>query len=482
MSYFEKVRVRVAPSPTGDPHVGTAYVAVFNSAFARQHGGDFILRIEDTDQQRFVRSSEEQIYEGLKWLGLDWDEGPDKGGAMGPYRQSERLSIYKEKSAWLVQQGKAYHCFCSADRLNQVRNEQRQSGLMPGYDGHCRNVSKDEAEQRIARGERFVIRLKTPDEGATSFHDQIRGQIDINNCQLDDQVLVKSDGFPTYHLANVVDDHLMKISHVIRAEEWISSTPKHVLLYEAFGWEMPVFAHLPILRNPDKSKISKRRNPVALNYYRKKGILPEAMVNFLALMGWSFGEDREIFSLDEMSSRFRLEDVHPGGPVFDQVRLSHVNQKYIGGLTEKAFVKFLREEWFSEERLSPLYSLFKDRLESFDQLADKADFYFLGGLDYRQLSLLPKGKSASDLKMMLSGLSELFDGLHDWGEASIQAVMDQHRADIEWKPRDYFMTVRLVITGRKDSPPLAESLTAVGKDMVRFRIRQAAEYVLSSEA
>ena len=280
MSYFDKVRVRVAPSPTGDPHVGTAYVTVFNYVFAKKHGGDFILRVEDTDQQRFISSSEQQIYESLRWLGLEWDEGPDIGGDYGPYRQSERKEIHQEHASMLVQKGKAYKCFCTSERLDQVRTEQKANGQRTGYDGFCRSLSQEQIQAREESGAPFVVRLKTPDEGVTSFHDGVRGNIEIKNSQLDDQVLIKSDGFPTYHLANVVDDHLMKISHVIRAEEWISSTPKHVMLYEAFGWEMPVFAHVPILRNANKSKISKRKNPVSLSYYRRKGILPGALVNF----------------------------------------------------------------------------------------------------------------------------------------------------------------------------------------------------------
>ena len=471
MSYFDKVRVRVAPSPTGDPHVGTAYVTVFNYVFAKKHGGDFILRVEDTDQQRFISSSEQQIYESLRWLGLEWDEGPDIGGDYGPYRQSERKEIHQEHASMLVQKGKAYKCFCTSERLDQVRTEQKANGQRTGYDGFCRSLSQEQIQAREESGAPFVVRLKTPDEGVTSFHDGVRGNIEIKNSQLDDQVLIKSDGFPTYHLANVVDDHLMKISHVIRAEEWISSTPKHVMLYEAFGWEMPVFAHVPILRNANKSKISKRKNPVSLSYYRRKGILPGALVNFLALMGWSYGDDQEIFTLDEMKDKFTIEDIHPGGPVFDQAKLNHINQIYIQKMSEGEFVSHLRNELFSESYLGKLFPLLKERLESFEQFSEKANFLFQGAMDYSGVPLLPKGKEPKELKDMLAQLLEKVDQCYEWNAKDIQTLMDGHRAELGWKPKDYYMTIRLIVTGRKDSPPLAESMEVTGREMVRYRLR-----------
>ncbi|MCK5796400.1 MAG: glutamate--tRNA ligase, partial [Deltaproteobacteria bacterium] len=303
------VRVRIAPSPTGDPHVGTAYVALFNYAFARHHGGSFILRIEDTDRARSTKASEEAILRALRWLGLEWDEGPDVGGPKGPYRQSERGAIYAEHAQMLIDKGEAYPCFCTPERLATLRDEQRRAKASKlGYDGKCRDIDPTEARARVDAGEAHTVRLKMPTEGQTTLDDGLRGAISLDNAQSDDQVLLKSDGMPTYHLANVVDDHLMGVTHVIRAEEWISSAPKHLRLYEAFGWDPPHFLHLPLLRNNDKnrSKISKRRNPVSLDYYRDIGILPEAMLNFLALMGWSFGEDRERFSLEEMVERFDL--------------------------------------------------------------------------------------------------------------------------------------------------------------------------------
>ena len=471
----EHVRVRIAPSPTGDPHVGTAYVTLFNYIFAKKHGGDLILRIEDTDQARVKTSSEQQIYDSLTWLGLKIDESPQKPGAYGPYRQSERKEIYLAHGNELLKSGHAYYCFCNSERLDRLRKEQREQGLTTKYDGHCRKIPKKEAEQKIAAGLSHVLRLKIADQGVVTFQDQIRGTIEISHNQLDDQVLIKSDGFPTYHLANVVDDHLMQITHVIRAEEWISSTPKHILLYEAFGWRIPQFAHLPLLRNSDRSKISKRKNPVSLNYYRRKGILPTAMVNYLSTMGWSFGEDREIFSPDEMQERFSFKDIHLGGPIFDIQKLCHLNQHYIKKMSPTHFSQYLRSEIYTEEFLQKLHGVLHDRIEAFEQFAEKSSFFFNGELSYKDVQVIPKGKNASEVKKMLREFIIKIEELFDWSAANIQALMNQHREEINWKPRDYFMTIRILVTGRKDSPPLAESLELVGREMVSYRLRSVSK-------
>ncbi|MEC9071517.1 MAG: glutamate--tRNA ligase, partial [Myxococcota bacterium] len=336
------VRVQIAPSPTGDPHVGTAYTALFNRVFAHKHGGQFILRIEDTDQARSTPESEKAIFDSLRWLGLTWDEGPDVGGPRGPYRQSERTALYREHAAQLVAQGQAYPCFATAEELVEMRKVQKERGYGPAYDRRYRDLDPAEAQERVAAGEPHVIRLKMPMEGETVLEDGLRGEITFDNGQLDDQILLKSDGFPTYHLANVVDDHLMEITHVIRAEEWISSTPKHVILYEAFGWEKPCFIHLPLLRNDDQSKISKRKNPVSLEYFERAGILPEALVNFLGRMGWSMPEDQEKFSLDEMQSQFTWDRMSLGGPVFNLDKLDWLNGLYIRELSPEALVERLQ--------------------------------------------------------------------------------------------------------------------------------------------
>ncbi|HNH45263.1 MAG TPA: glutamate--tRNA ligase, partial [Agitococcus sp.] len=319
------VRTRIAPSPTGFPHVGTAYIALFNLCFAKQHGGQFILRIEDTDQVRSTRESEEQILSSLKWLGLTWDEGPDIGGKHAPYRQSERSAIYKQHADQLVTDGHAFHCFCDAHRLEALRQQQQADKQMLGYDGHCLQLSAQEVAEKLAAGESSVIRMKVPREGVCEIDDLLRGKIDIEWSNVDMQVLLKADGLPTYHLANVVDDHLMEITHVIRGEEWINSAPKHLLLYKYFGWQAPVLCHMPLLRNPDKSKLSKRKNPTSITYYQRMGYLPQAVLNYLGRMGWSMPDEREKFSLTDMIEHFDLKRVSLGGPIFDVAKLSWLN-------------------------------------------------------------------------------------------------------------------------------------------------------------
>lgn len=468
---FDRVRVRVAPSPTGDPHVGTAYVTLFNYVFAKKHGGDLILRIEDTDQGRYKASSEALIMHSLKWLGLQWDEGPDVGGKCGPYRQSERRETHQKHAYQLVDSGHAYLCFCTPERLDEMRQKQKADGLTTGYDRHCRQLSAAEAKSKLDQKLPFVVRLKMPTDGVTVVQDLIRGPVEFDNQRLDDQILLKSDGFPTYHLANVVDDHLMQISHVIRAEEWVSSTPKHVLLYEAFGWEKPTFCHLPLLRNTDKSKISKRKNPTSLRYYERAGILPETMVNFLGLMGWSFGNDVEIFTLDQMMERFELQQINLGGPVFDQVKLNWLNNQYLQKLDEDRFVSLIRDQMFTPEILKQLKPLVLERMERLEQFVDNNSFFFSGALNYDGVPLVPSGKSPADIAGMVQELAEILDEVYDWDAQHLKEAMDAHKTKIGWKPKDYFMTIRLIVTGRKDSPPLAESMEIVGREMVRFRLR-----------
>jgi glutamyl-tRNA synthetase len=373
------IRVRIAPSPTGDPHVGTAYIGLLNYIYARQCGGKFVLRIEDTDRTRFVPTSEQMIFDSLRWLGLTWDEGPDVGGPHGPYRQSERTEIYRQYADILIANGTAYRCFCTAEELEAVRKQQTAAKLPPRYPGTCRNLSKDQIAANLAEKKSFVIRLAVPPHNtdttaSTTFRDELRGDITFDHNNVDDQVLMKSDGYPTYHLANVVDDHLMQITDVIRAEEWISSTPKHVLLYKAFGWRQPRFWHMPLLRNIDKSKISKRKNPVSLIYYQQAGFLPEAIINFLGLMGGGMPADinngTEQFTLDEMVEHFVFTNIRLGGPVFDLTKLKWLNGEYLRKLSPEQFYAELRSTVLSDDYLRHIAPLIQTRIETLGQFGD----------------------------------------------------------------------------------------------------------------
>jgi glutamyl-tRNA synthetase len=477
----EVVRTRIAPSPTGDPHVGTAYVALFNYAWARKNGGRFVLRIEDTDRERSNAASERMIFESLRWLGLDWDEGPDVGGAYGPYRQSERFALYREHAERLVASGAAYPCFCTKERLDALREEQRRNKVPHalGYDGHCRTISTEDAARRRRAGEPHVIRLAMPRTGETVVHDLLRGEVRIDNHLVDDQVLLKSDGYPTYHLANVVDDHLMEITHVIRAEEWISSLPKHAQLYRAFGWREPVFCHLPLLRNTDKSKISKRKNPVSLTYYRRAGYLPEAMLNYLALMGWAISAEREEFTLGEFIASFELKDITLGGPVFDIEKLSWMNGKYLRALSVPDLLARLRAEVLSDEYLLRVLPLVHERVEKLEDFVEYARFFFVGELEYdadARVKLVAKKRTAHDTAKALAVLvEEHLDPLLDWDAAHLEAALRGFCEASGWKTSDLFMPVRIAVTGKAATPPLFETMEVLGRELCRRRLRRAVE-------
>ena len=473
------VRVRIAPSPTGDPHVGTAYIALFNYAFAKSRGGKFILRIEDTDRARSTPESEVAILRALSWVGLGWDEGPDIGGPAGPYRQSERLEIYQRELATLVASGAAYRCVCTAERLEAVRIEQRRQGQFVGYDGLCRGRTPADVEARIAAGEPFVVRLAMPRTGETSFIDRLRGEVKFDNAQIDDQILLKTDGFPTYHLANVVDDHLMAITHVIRAEEWLSSTPKHVQLYKAFGWQAPEWVHMPLLRNADKSKISKRKNPVSLDYYRDAGFLPEALLNYLGTMGWSISGDREKFTLDEMVAAFSFDRVSLGGPVFDLVKLSAMNADYLRALPDDQIVARLRAWRLSDERLRALVPLVRERMQRLDEFLPLIDFFFSGDLDYAPVAkdLLPRERTPKQVADLLVLFSEALDAQRDFSPAGLEAFARAFAEKNGWSSKELFMLLRLAATARKATPPLFETLAGLGRELIRRRIRLCADLV-----
>jgi glutamyl-tRNA synthetase len=445
------VRTRIPPSPTGqDIHVGNLYTALMNFAYARKHKGKFIIRIEDTDRVRFQEGAEEKILSSIKAFGLSYDEGPDVGGPFAPYKQSERLPIYKKHAEELIEKGAAYYCFCTRERLDALRQEQMKDKKTPRYDKHCKTIT--DYETRIKKGEAHVIRLDVPPNEQITFTDVIRGEITINSNDVDDQVLVKSDGYPTYHLGVVVDDHLMEISHIIRAEEWISSTPKHVLLYKAFGWELPIFCHLPILRNPDKSKLSKRKNPVWASWYLEEGFLPEAMLNYLALLGWSHPEENEIFSLAEFIKLFDLKDVKPAGPIFDLIKLKWVNQQYIQQKSDEELTKLLTEFFpkakeLSEEVLLALIPLVKTRMETLK------DFESLTEVFFGNVSNVEDEELAKDLKDAFTTLS---DWNHDMIFQAMKKIMDERsiRMPVLYK----------VFTGKERGLPLPQVLEILGKD------------------
>jgi glutamyl-tRNA synthetase len=469
-----QVRVRIAPSPTGDPHVGTAYIALFNYAFAKSRNGKFILRIEDTDRARSTAASEAAILRALRWVGLNWDEGPDNGGPVGPYRQSERAEIYRGEVQKLMEQGGAYRCFCTPERLEALRLEQRRQGLFVGYDGLCRGRPPGEGERRAAAGESFVVRMAMPRSGETVFVDRQRGEVKFDNAQIDDQILLKADGFPTYHLANVVDDHLMKITHVIRAEEWLSSTPKHVVLYQAFGWTAPEWIHMPLLRNADKSKISKRKNPVSLDYYKDAGFLPEALLNYLGTMGWSISGDREKFTLDEMVAAFSWDRVSLGGPVFDLVKLSAMNAIYLRELPDGEIVRRLRDWRLSDDKLASLVPLVRARIQRLDEFFPMTDFFFSGDVDYGAVAkdLIPKNREAKDVAEVLGAFSEELDAARDFSVAGLEALARAFGEKVGWSTKELFMLLRLAATGKKATPPLFETLVNLGRELVRRRLRQ----------
>ncbi len=489
-----RVRVRMAPSPTGDLHVGGARTALFTWLFARHHHGDFLLRIEDTDRKRFVDESVEGIIEALTWLGLEWDEGPGIGGPYGPYVQSERLPLYQEHANWLVEHGHAYPCFCSEERLKQVTDEQRKRGEPPGYDRHCRNLTPEQVAEYRAQGIVPVIRLKVPESGVTVVHDLIRGNIEFENRVLQDAVLLKSDGFPTYHLAVVVDDHLMEITHVTRTEEWIPSSPLHVQLYDAFGWEPPIFAHPPVILRPDgKGKLSKRDGAVGVLEYKKNGYLPEAMINYLALLGWSSG-DEEMFSRDDLIEKFDLPDVHPSPARFSFEKLLWMNQKYINHVLTlddfaKRSVPFLQEAGLVTEAandptsdefkyVKEVVELVKDRARILTEVVEDTEFFFWDQLpDYDVRSLIPRKDKPEEVEPALRQVVEIIESTDLNDEAEVQAKLRALAKELGMKAGELFMPIRVATTGRTIAPGLFETLRVLGKERALERLNQGIEKV-----
>jgi len=467
------VRTRIAPSPTGDPHVGTAYIALFNMCFAQQHKGQFILRIEDTDQQRSTRESEQAILDALGWLGLKWDEGPDVGGNYGPYRQSERKNIYAGYAMQLVESGHAFYCFRSPEELNLIREERKAQGLNSGIKGDL-ELSAEEVTSRLKEGQPYVIRMKVPDEGVCIISDRLRGNIGIEWSQVDCQILLKSDGMPTYHLANVVDDHLMEITHVIRGEEWINSTPKHVLLYQYFNWDMPEFIHLPLLRNPDKSKLSKRKNPTSVGFYERMGFLPEALINYLGRMGWSMPDEREKFTLSEMIDEFDISRVSLGGPVFDLDKLSWLNGLWIReGLTDDEFIEKVGKWALNRKFFQPMVPHIKGRIQNFSDIAPLAAFMLSGMLNITRESFVTSKLEEDQLRRVLQFTLWRLESQRQWTKENILADIKQLSKAMNIKMGDFMLPVFVAIAGTPNSWSVLDSMEMLGPDMSRARLRYA---------
>ncbi len=488
---MSEVRVRIAPSPTGYLHIGNLRTALYDYLYAKNKGGKYILRVEDTDQSRYVDDAIEKMLESLTWSGIIHDEGVffEDGklvqkGEYGPYIQSERLHIYKKYIEELLEKGHAYYCFCDKERLERIREEQKEKGLMLGYDGHCRDVSREEAKKRIEAGEEYVIRLKLPKNRDIVFNDLIRGQITINTKDLDDQVLIKSDGFPTYHFAVVVDDHLMKITHIVRGEEWLPSAPKHAYLFEAFGWETPEFVHLPTVLNKEKKKLSKRHGDVSVEDFRAKGYLPEGLVNYLALVGWSPESNQEFFTMDELIEQFSFERVSNTGGVFDKDKLDWVNGHYIRNadvdeLTKLAIPYLLNAEYITEEDVNNRYdwikllvSTLQERISYVAEIAEKAQFYFDNEIKPENEEVAEMLKGEQVLSLLEAFREELLQ-IDEVDEEFSTTIMKKIQKSTGVKGKNLFMPIRSALTGQLHGPDLDKIILILGKQNILSRI----EYV-----
>ncbi len=484
---MKNVRVRFAPSPTGSLHVGGARTAIFNWLFARSQGGKFILRIEDTDQARYDADSESEMLEDLKWLGLEYDEGPDAGGEFGPYRQSERLSIYREKALELVKKGMAYYCFCTSDRLNTIKEEQKANKNFSGYDRHCRDLDLEEATGKAQSGAPYAIRLKVPLKGDIRFKDLLRGEIKYRNSELDDIILLKTDGYPSYNFANVIDDHLMEISHVLRGEEFIPSTPKHKLLYESFGWEPPVFVHLPIILAKDGGKLSKRKGAASVTDFKNLGYLPWTLVNYLSFLGWNPGDDREIMEKGELIGAFSLERINPKSCAFDEKKLMWMNGQYIGrqnvddlmpqvealyrGGVEGASVP-------NSDYLRKVVTMLKGRVKQITDFKDNAGYFFTAPAAYEEKPARKYFKE--DTGIYLSDLSKRLEALEPFIESEIEEVYRLMAADSGMENAGKLIhPTRLALTGTSSGPGLFELMELLGKNSVVERLHRAVTHIQS---
>lgn len=474
------VRVRIAPSPTGAPHVGTAYMALFNYVFARHYQGQFILRIEDTDQSRSRLEYETNIFEALNWAGLKWDEGPDVGGPFGPYRQSERSAIYKKYCQQLLDANLAYKCFATEKELQEMRDVARKLGKRIGYDRRYRNLSEEEIADRESQGQPYVIRLKVPLTGEVEFHDEIRGRITFPCADIDDQILLKSDGMPTYHLANVVDDHLMKITHVIRGDEWVSSTPKHILLYQAFGWEPPKFIHMPLLLGTDGKKLSKRRNPTSIFYYRDSGYLPEAFRNFLSLMGYSMPEDKEVYDLCSLEQEFDIKRIGTSGAVFDIKKLDWLNQQYLVEKVPQDQLWQRISEWgFNDDFMGKLMPLIYNRIKTFGDFFSLCSFFFVNEISYnKDLFVFKNSYSEEEVIMLCQVMVHEIDTTVDFDRDYFFNLSKQVSKFFDLNHKKIIMPILFgSIMGKHQGPPFFDSLILLGKDRARVRFLKVIEFL-----
>lgn len=468
------VRVRFAPSPTGSLHIGSVRTTLYNYFFARQNGGKLILRIEDTDQDRLVPGAIDSIYDGLAWLGIRWDEGPREGGPHAPYIQSERLALYQRHAQELVDGGAAYFCFCSKERLASVRAQQAQRKEITRYDGLCRRIDPREATER-AKTEPHVVRQKVPDDGVVALDDLVYGHIEWPLKSLEDQVLLKSDGFPTYHLAVVVDDHAMAITHIFRGEDWLPSTPKHLLIWRAFGWEIPPHAHVPNVLGPDGKKLAKRHGATKVEEFRAQGYLPAAMVNYLALIGWAPGTEEEIFSMDELVRRWRMDQVQRAGGKWDRVRLDWFNGVYIRKLSDDELLRemepFLAKHW-DRALVHRAIPLIKERMRTLVEGRDMIAFLF-EDVEYERAVLVGKKRQPEEIERALSQSAVALRYADPFTKPGIEQGLRAIADELGWKVRESTEPVRVAVTGKTEGPPLWESLELLGRERTLARIERA---------
>lgn len=479
----ETVRVRFAPSPTGYLHIGGLRTALYNYLFAKHHNGIFILRIEDTDRNRFVVGAVEKLISTLNWVGFAYDEGPDAEGNYGPSMQSQRLDIYKKYADELLEKEKAYYCFCTPERLQELREEQQKQKLPQAkYDKHCLNLSADEIKMKLESGIPFVIRLNVPSAQKVIFDDVIRERVEFDTSNIDDQVLIKSDGYPTYHLANVVDDHLMKITHVIRGEEWLSSTPKHILLYEFFEWEKPVFAHLPLLLNPDRSKLSKRQGDVAVEDYQSKGYLKEALINFVALLGWNAGDDKEFYYINELIENFSLERVNKAGAVFDIQKLNWLNAEHLRAKSGEQILVLLKDEIqkskfknqnYPDEYMLQVIEAMRDRVSFVTEFITHAPYFFEAPEEYEEEIIKKRWNDESSV--LLKALAGIYSDLNNPGkedyENGLKSLVESKQIGVG----KIIHPLRLAISGMGNGPGVYDIVNIIGRDETINRINKAIE-------